>query len=97
MSSRETRSVWIGLLFAAHATIAIASAQHEEQLQGRAGEPGPHRSGQKHADAALGFSAEGAFALLARLSQEENIKLRDVVERITSSGAIAADAPPPCD
>ena len=57
----------------------------------------PHWSGQRHADAALEFSSEEAFALLARLSEEENIKLRDIVERITSSGAIAADAPPSCD
>lgn len=43
-----------------------------------------------------GCSAEEAFALLVRLSQDANIKLRRVAEQlVTTTGGVRADRPPP--
>lgn len=68
----------IGLMFAAHAAIALAGAQHEEHL----------RTGMSNRDVigqAKGIlmerhrlSADQAFGVLARVSQELNRKLIDI-------------------
>lgn len=87
----------VGLLFAAHAAIAIAGAKHEEHLQTALASRDLIGQAKGMLMQRFELTAEDAFTLLARLSQEENIKIRDMVERITSTGAIPADAPPPRD
>ena len=78
----------IGQLFAAHAAVALAGAEHESNL----------RSGIAHRDVigqAKGIlmerhklTADQAFGVLARVSQELNRKLFDVARELTDTGAV---------
>jgi GAF domain-containing protein len=78
----------IGLMFAAHAAVALAGAEHEENLQ--AGMINRDVIGQakgilmeRHK-----LTADQAFAVLARVSQEMNRKLLDVARELTDTGAV---------
>ena len=84
----DDESQEIGLLFAAHASVALAAAQDEQNL----------RTGMTNRDVigqAKGIlmerhklSADQAFAVLARVSQEMNRKLVDVARELTDTGAM---------
>lgn len=89
----DEESEHVGLLFASHAAVAYAGAQQHEgltrtvatrQLVGRA-------EGilmERHR-----VTAEQAFAMLVRVSQHRNTKLRDIAERLVLSGRL--DEPRP--
>ena len=89
----DEESEHIGLMFAAHAAIAYATAQERDglsrtvetrQLIGRA-------EGilmERHR-----VTAEQAFAMLVRVSQHRNTKLRDIADRLVRSGRL--DEPRP--
>ncbi|RZU31911.1 GAF domain-containing protein [Blastococcus saxobsidens] len=78
----------IGQLFAAHAAVALAGAEHESHL----------RDGMAHRDLigqAKGIlmerhrlTADQAFGVLARVSQELNRKLFEVARELTDTGAV---------
>ncbi|MGY1836321.1 GAF and ANTAR domain-containing protein [Blastococcus sp. SYSU DS0510] len=78
----------IGVMFAAHAAVALAGAEHESNL----------RTGMSNRDVigqAKGIlmerhrlTADQAFGVLARVSQELNRKLVDIAGEITSTGAV---------
>lgn len=78
----------IGQLFAAHAAVALAGAEHESHL----------RDGMAHRDLigqAKGIlmerhklTADQAFGVLARVSQEMNRKLFEVARELTDTGAV---------
>ncbi|MDP5183602.1 GAF and ANTAR domain-containing protein [Blastococcus sp. BMG 814] len=78
----------IGLMFAAHAAIALAGAQHEEHL----------RTGMSNRDVigqAKGIlmerhrlTADQAFAVLTRVSQDLNRKLVDIARELANTGAV---------
>jgi GAF domain-containing protein len=78
----------IGLLFASHAAVALAGAETEQNL----------RLGMNHRDLigqAKGIlmerhrlTADQAFAVLARVSQEKNRKLVDIAGELTDTGAM---------
>ena len=82
----DEESEHVALMFAAHAAIAYATAQRREaaarnvatrQLIGRA-------EGilmERHR-----VTAEQAFAMLVRVSQQRNVKLREVAERLVHTG-----------
>jgi GAF domain-containing protein len=80
----------IGLLFASHAAVALAGAEHEANL----------RTGMNNRDVigqAKGIlmerhhlTADQAFGVLARVSQEMNRKLVDVARELTDTGAVPA-------
>jgi GAF domain-containing protein len=80
----------IGQMFAGHAAIALAGAEHEEHL----------RIGMSHRDLigqAKGIlmeryrlTADQAFGVLARVSQEKNRKLVDVARELTDTGSMPA-------
>jgi GAF domain-containing protein len=84
----DEESEHIGLMFAAHAAVAYASAQERagsarsvatRQLVGRA-------EGilmERHR-----VTAEQAFAMLVRVSQDRNTKLRDLAEELVHSGRL---------
>lgn len=84
----DEESEHIALMFAAHAGVAFAAAQQREgasrtvatrQLIGRA-------EGilmERHR-----VTAEQAFAMLVRVSQHRNLKLRDIAERLVLSGRL---------
>jgi hypothetical protein len=84
----DEESEHIGLMFAAHAAIAYATAQERDglsrtvetrQLIGRA-------EGilmERHR-----VTAEQAFAMLVRVSQHRNTKLRDIADHLVRSGRL---------
>jgi AmiR/NasT family two-component response regulator len=76
----ETRGE--GLAFAAHAAVAVRSAQTEQHL--RAAMATRNLIGQAQGILMERFkvTAEQAFAALSRVSQESNVKLRDVAQRL---------------
>lgn len=78
----------IGQMLAAHAAVALAGAQHEEHL--RAGMSNRDVIGQakgilmeRHR-----LTADQAFGVLTRVSQELNRKLFDVAREVTDTGAV---------
>ncbi|MGY1705392.1 GAF and ANTAR domain-containing protein [Geodermatophilus sp. SYSU D00697] len=78
----------VGLVFAAHAAVALAGAEHEENL--RAGMTNRDVIGQakgilmeRHR-----LTADQAFGVLARASQELNRKLVDIARELTDTGAV---------
>jgi GAF domain-containing protein len=87
-SAFDDESQDIGLLFASHAAVALAGAEHESNL----------RTGMSHRDVigqAKGIlmerhrlTADQAFDVLARVSQEMNRKLVDVAQEVSDTGAV---------
>jgi GAF domain-containing protein len=78
----------IGLLFASHAAVALAGAEHESHL--RAGMSTREVIGQakgilmeRHK-----LTADQAFGVLARASMELNRKLIDVAREVSDTGAV---------
>jgi GAF domain-containing protein len=77
-----------GLIFASHAAVALAGAEHEESL--RAGIDSRDVIGQakgilmeRHR-----LTADQAFGVLAQVSQELNRKLVDIAREVTDTGAV---------
>lgn len=78
----------VGLMFATHAAVALAGAQHEEHL----------RTGMSNRDVigqAKGIlmerhrlTADQAFGVLTRVSQETNRKLIDIASELADTGAV---------
>jgi GAF domain-containing protein len=78
----------MGMVFAAHAAVALAGAEHEEHL--RAGMDSRDVIGQakgilmeRHR-----LTAVQAFGVLAQVSQELNRKLVDVAREVSDTGAV---------
>lgn len=82
----ELSSEEIGRPLAAHASVAISAARREHQLR----EALHNRDVIGQAKGMLmqrySIDADKAFDLLTRLSQESNLKARDIAERITTRG-----------
>ncbi|MDT0277364.1 GAF and ANTAR domain-containing protein [Blastococcus goldschmidtiae] len=78
----------IGQMFASHAAVALAGAEHEEHL--RAGLNSRDLIGQAKGILMERFrlTADQAFGVLSRVSQEKNRKLVDVARELTDSGAL---------
>jgi GAF domain-containing protein len=86
----DAESEDVGQLFAAHAAVALAGAEHESNL----------RAGMDHRDLigqAKGIlmerhrlTAVQAFDLLVRTSSLTNRKLRDIADELTATGHLAA-------
>jgi transcriptional regulator with GAF, ATPase, and Fis domain len=86
----DDESEHVGLLLAAHAAIAMAGAQQQEQLV----QAITTRDLIGQAKGILmerhKITAEQAFTILIRASQLGNAKLRDVAEHLTTTGELAA-------
>ena len=84
----DSDSEQVGLLVAAHAAVAFADSRKISQL----GEALVARQVIGQAEGILmeryKITAEQAFVLLSRASTRSNIKLRDIAERLASSGEI---------
>ena len=80
----------IGQMFAGHAAVALAGAEHEEHL--RAGMSSRDIIGQAKGILMERFrlTADQAFGVLSRVSQEMNRKLVDVAAELTETGALPA-------
>lgn len=80
----------IGLLFAAHAAVALADVQTDEHLHTAL----THRDVVGQAKGILmeryKITAPAAFALLAKTSQDTNTKLYDVADVLTQTGLLSS-------
>lgn len=78
----------VGSLFAAHAAVALANAEQQEQLS----EAVRTRDLIGQAKGILmeryGLTGEQAFAVLVRGSQQGNVKLRQLAEQLVESGRL---------
>jgi GAF domain-containing protein len=78
----------IGHLFAAHAAVAVAGAEHEEHLRGAVSSRDLIGQAKGILMERHKITAHQAFDVLARVSQEVNRKLVDVAREITDTGAV---------
>ena len=86
----ETRGE--ALAFAAQAAVALRSAQTEEHLRSAIATRTVIGQAQGILMERLKMTAEQAFAVLTRLSQDRNEKLRDVARRLVETGEIPGRA-----
>jgi GAF domain-containing protein len=82
----ETRAE--ALAFAAQAAVALRSAQTEENLRSGMATRNLIGMAQGILIERLRLTPDQAFAVLSRLSQESNTKLRDVARRLVQTGEI---------
>lgn len=77
-----------GLLFASHAAVALVGARHEDSLN--VGLLGRDVIGQAKGILMERYhiDAQAAFAVLMRISQSSNRKLRDIAATLAATGAI---------
>ncbi len=80
----DAESESIGLVFAAHAAVAIATAREERHLHAALANRDIIGQAKGIVMERFRLDATRAFALIARLSQEENIKLHDVAARLVA-------------
>jgi hypothetical protein len=85
----DAGSADVGLLFGAHAAVALAGAEHEAHL--RAGMDNRDLIGQAKGILMERYrlTAVQAFELLVRTSSLTNRKLRDVADELTTTGSLA--------
>jgi GAF domain-containing protein len=82
----ETRAE--ALAFAAQAAVALRSAQTEENLRSGMATRNLIGMAQGILIERLRLTPDQAFAVLSRLSQESNVKLREVARRLVQTGEI---------
>jgi transcriptional regulator with GAF, ATPase, and Fis domain len=89
--TEESRTV--GLVFAAHAAVALSTAMHDEQMEEALQSRDLIGQAKGMLMAREGVSADEAFDMLRRASQRLNVKLRDVAQSMVEgrppSGAAA--------
>jgi GAF domain-containing protein len=86
--SQESRTV--GLIFAAHAAVALSSAIHDEQMEEALQSRDLIGQAKGILMAREGITADQAFDMLRRASQRLNVKLRDVAGSIIDRSAAPA-------
>jgi transcriptional regulator with GAF, ATPase, and Fis domain len=84
----DDESEHVGLLFASHAAIAYAAAQKHSGLQQAVATRQLIGQAQGILMERHKITGDQAFALLVRHSQQENIKLRELSERLVRSGEL---------
>jgi transcriptional regulator with GAF, ATPase, and Fis domain len=75
-----------GLMFAAHAAVALKSAQTEEQLRSAIASRTVLGQAQGILMERYKISPEKSFEVLRRVSQDSNVKVRDVAQRLVETG-----------
>jgi GAF domain-containing protein len=78
----------VGLLFAAHAATAYMGAHDRSALMATVKTRNLIGQAQGILMERHRVTADEAFALLSRVSQQENVKLRDVADRLVSTGTL---------
>ena len=73
-------------MFAAHAAVALASAQTEEQLRSAIASRTVLGQAQGILMERYRLTPEKAFEVLRRVSQDGNVKVRDVAQRLVETG-----------
>jgi AmiR/NasT family two-component response regulator len=75
-----------GLTLAAHAAVALASAQTEEKLRSAIGNRTVLGQAQGILMERCKISPEKSFEVLRRVSQDGNVKVRDVAQHLVETG-----------
>ncbi|WP_232807111.1 GAF and ANTAR domain-containing protein [Geodermatophilus chilensis] len=78
----------VGLVLAAHAAVALAGAQQEQNLRRAVGNRDLIGQAKGILMERYRLTADQAFQVLARVSQQTNRKLVDVAEELTQTGAV---------
>ena len=81
----DDESEQVGLMFASHAAVAFADAQKIDQLNHKAAPRDLIGQAKGILMERYNISSDRAFAVLVRVSQHNNRKLRDVAEELVSS------------
>ncbi len=80
----DDEALAVGSVFATHAAVALAGAQHYEQMQKALRSRDVIGQAKGIVMAQQDVSADEAFDILRRASQRMNIKLREVAERVAA-------------
>ena len=85
----DDESEHVALLFASHAAVGMANAQHQEHL--RAAVSSRDLIGQAKGILMERYkiTSDQAFRLIVRASQQTNRKVRDIAEELTGTGSLA--------
>jgi GAF domain-containing protein len=78
----------MGQMFAAHAAVAVAGAEHEENLRAGMGSRDVIGQAKGILMERYKLTADQAFGVLTRVSQELNRKLADVAGELTDTGVV---------
>jgi hypothetical protein len=78
----------IGQMFAGHAAVALAGAEHESNLRSGMGTRDIIGQAKGILMERYKLTADRAFGVLSRASQEVNRKLADVARELTETGAV---------
>jgi GAF domain-containing protein len=78
----------IGLMFAAHAGVAVAGAEHEENLRAAVSSRDVIGQAKGILMERHKLTADQAFGVLTRVSQELNRKLVDIAREVSDTGAL---------
>jgi GAF domain-containing protein len=78
----------IGLMFAAHAGVAVAGAEHEENLRAAVSSRDVIGQAKGILMERHKLTADQAFGVLTRVSQELNRKLVDIARELSDTGAV---------
>jgi transcriptional regulator with GAF, ATPase, and Fis domain len=90
----DERSRTTGLVFAAHAALALATAVHDEQMEEALESRDVIGQAKGILMAREGVSADDAFGMLRRASQRLNVKLRVVAADMVRSAETNPSRPP---
>lgn len=83
----------IGLLYASHIAVAVAAAQKSSHLVAALGRRDVIGQAKGVLMERYKITAEQAFGLSAKASQESNLKFHEVAERLTHSGELGRRTP----
>jgi transcriptional regulator with GAF, ATPase, and Fis domain len=89
---RQSRAV--GAVFATHAAVALATAQHDAHMDTALASRDLIGQAKGVLMNREGVTADQAFEMLREASQHLNMKLRDVAERVTYTGELPPSTPP---
>ncbi|MGY1837589.1 GAF and ANTAR domain-containing protein [Blastococcus sp. SYSU DS0510] len=78
----------LGQMLAAHAAVALAAAEHEQHLRAAVGNRDVIGQAKGILMERYKLTADEAFGVLARVSQDLNRKLVDVAGELTATGAV---------
>jgi GAF domain-containing protein len=84
----DDESEHVGLMFASHAAVAYAAARNEASLDRKIASGQLIGQAQGILMERHKMTADHAFALLVRVSQHRNVKLREVAARLVRSGQL---------
>ncbi len=93
----DDESEHVGLLFAAHAAVAFAGARKEEQLVRALGNRDVIGQAKGILMERYKITGDRAFALLVRVSQDTNRKLREVADELVQRGDLRSLHPDGAD